>query len=233
MNVNFVNVKEWLTSHVPKRKYYELEELLSMYQEYTSTIITKKSFTRILTILVESNTILLKRVHVKKRHFRYIILHDSDKDIDLNTIRFSKRKVSIPTRVSSATPEKRNKNETDRKVPTPSASPSATPSSLPNITPEKRKETESNNKLSTMISKMTKSSLPMALSFFLGKRRAKIIIEEEEQRSSGIEDLSIRYKALIYDHLENQIKKLQNLLNCKYLSVLRFIFCRQDTLTKK
>ena len=116
-----------------------------MYQENTSTIITKKSFTRILTMLVESNTILLKRVYIKKRHFRYIILHASDKDIDINTIRISPRKVSILTRAPSATPEKRSKIETDRKVSTPSASPSATPSSLPNITPEKRKETESNN----------------------------------------------------------------------------------------
>ena len=66
---------------------------------------------------------------------------------------------------------------------------------------------------------MTKSSLPMALSFFLGKRRAKIIIEEEEQRSSDIEDLSIRYKALIYDHLENQIKAIRD----KYPKVLNIL----------
>ena len=134
----------------------------------------------------------------------------------------SKKRRSSRIAVKSASSRKvgRPSRKTTKKSPNPKrrsnkASPSAPPSAPPSKASVDKAQNESSNceeitKVSDAIRKMNKKDLPMALSFFMGKDRAKIIRDETEKQALGIKAAVIPYGDIIVEHLEAQIAKLQS-----------------------
>ena len=64
-------------------------------------------------------------------------------------------------------------------------------------------------KVSDEVLNMTKLDLPMVLSLFVGKERAKKIKEKKEEGLSGIERLRVKFGSVLQSHLTEQTIKLQ------------------------
>ena len=179
---NFSLVLNWLLTAIKfriiqQRRYYEATELLRIFSASTNEeSLTKMGFTKSLNKCASMNVTCPKqkvkfyKIEVKVRKFEYIILNETDYK-NLDNIRINPRRKA------------HNPDDTKHQKPTPTlpivspekSKPSPTPSDIPtditHTTDENR--TVNTSQLSEVLKGHKKLDSPMALSFLLGKERAK------------------------------------------------------------
>ena len=144
--------------------------------------ISKLTFQKNMNKIAERSTTLLERVHVKRNIYHYILLNKDDDINIISSLRInptrSRHKIATRPALSVQSPTNHSSNS------------------------------ETTLKPSDKIKTMTKSDLPMALSFFFGKDRAKEIKIEEERYHSKNERISIKFGIMLRDNLKVQVSRL-------------------------
>ena len=177
-------VSTWISNSIElqTRNFFELDQLYAIFCHETKEDITltKRSYQKHANNISERSS-TFKKIHVKRNIYSYIVINENDDYFKLFKLRHN------PARVRFTIPS-----------PPPPIYSESTNNSNSKITPG----------VSDMIREMKKSDLPMALSFFFGKDKAKEIKKEEEDNCSNIERVPVKYGNIVKDHLKAQVIKL-------------------------
>ena len=141
-------INTWIsnTIEVQRRKFYEIQQIFAIFCSEMAIAnninISKLTFQKNVNKIAERTTTLLERVHIKRNIYHYILLNKDDNINIISSLRIN------PTRLR-------------REISTPTLSMQSPTNHSSN--------SETTLKPSDKIKTMTKSDLPVALSFFLAK----------------------------------------------------------------
>ena len=196
-NANYAIVKEWLakTKAIVPRKLYSINELHTFFTtevdyNYSTSI---RSFTIAISKCIKASN-NIKKMKISTRVFWFGIFPNNNSSCLHHHIRRSQR------------------NRKGKIIPHPLGK--IVKSTVPEIDSQSCIHSESNSNSepepvtvplkSDVIANMSKMDLPMALSFFSGKERAKEIIKSNQSETP------MKYGSIICQHITNQIKKLKS-----------------------
>ena len=197
-NNNYTTVKTWVKTNkvIQVRKFYSLEEFYRIFKNDSNIdTITLRGFSRNINKCAE-NISNFERIETSYRNFSFI------------TTPFGTSRITPNTRISSRGRGVSDVSHTNLSTMIQPQSPPQL--HLPDSTStsnDRSSNNHENQRLSDIIRQMKKLDLPVALSFFLGKKRAEKIIEEEDG-VLGIKS-PIHYSPIVTEHIKTQIKKLQ------------------------
>ena len=146
-------INTWISNSVEikTRKFYEIQQIFAVFCNEMALVnnitISKLSFQKNMNKIAERTTTLLERVHVKRNIYHYILLNKDDDINIISSLRInpirSRHKIATRPALSIQSPTNHSSNS------------------------------ETTLKPSDKIKTMTKSDLPMDLSFFLAKTEQK------------------------------------------------------------
>ena len=152
-------INTWIsnTIEIQRRKFYEIQQIFAIFCSEMAIAnninISKLTFQKNVNKIAERTTTLLERVHIKRNIYHYILLNKDDNINIISSLRIN------PTRLR-------------REISTPTLSMQSPTLSMQSPTSHSS-NSETTLKPSDKIKTMTKSDLPMALSFFLAKTEQK------------------------------------------------------------